>query len=141
MDHYEAITLGAAIFSFAMILLVAYVLLISFKKIQLSHKKRFLVNMTISILTLITVILMAYAESRTCVEYTVLKYCEKIEELEQQKASVVGHEKYVLYKTNEINNDLVNINKKVDELIENFSKENSEKWKYQLARHLQSERE
>lgn len=127
MDHYEAITLGAAIFSFAMILLVAYVLLISFKKIQLSHKKRFLVNMTISILTLITVILMAYAESRTCIEYTVLKYCEKIEELEQQKASVVGHEKYVLYKTNEINSDLVNINKKVDELIENFSKENSEK--------------
>lgn len=127
MDHYEAITLGAAIFSFAMILLVAYVLLISFKKIQLSHKKRFLVNMTISILTLITVILMAYAESRTCVEYTVLKYCEKIEELEQQKASVVGHEKYVLFKTKSLNNDIVNLNKKVDELIENFSKENSEK--------------
>lgn len=127
MDHYEATILGTVIFFFAMILLVSYILLIFFKKIQLSPTKHFIVNMIISVLTLITVIIMAYAESRTCVEYTVLKYCEKIEELEQQKASVVGHEKYVLYKTNVINTDIVNLNKKVDELIENFSKENSEK--------------
>lgn len=127
MDHYEATILGTVIFFFAMILLVSYILLIFFKKIQLSPTKHFIVNMIISVLTLITVIIMVYSGSQRCVEYTVLKYCEKIEELEQQKASVVGHEKYVLYKTNVINTDIVNLNKKVDELIENFSKENSEK--------------